>query len=327
MMSGKIYPDGEENLCYLCGEKDSGRRIGKILADSMGISRGMINVLKQNEGILLNGTPVRTSHAAAAGDTVRLLLNCDRAAPEASPENIPISVLYEDRAVIAVNKPAGMVLHQTAAHRTGTLSNALAYHMRQNNIPGTIHPVSRLDRDTSGIVLFARNGYVQEALKRQSESGTFQKRYLGLVSPAPEQTSGLISMPIARLPGSIITRTVSEDGAAAVTEYFVKKRFDAYDAALVEFLLHTGRTHQIRVHTLFSGFPLLGDSLYTPNSAELFGSPRKSGSVPPDIVPSRQALHAYYTEFLHPITGEIKKITAPLPEDMRICLQNLSGRR
>ena len=323
MTSDNIIPLRDDRLTYLCSDKDEGRQIGRILSDTMKISRGMIHVLKQNQGIYLNGIPARTVDTVSGGDEVKLLLNCRQDAPKAAPEEIPIRILYEDGAIIAVDKPPGMVLHTTTAHRTGTLANALAYYMLQNKISGPIHPVSRLDKDTSGIVLFARNGYVQEALKRQGENGTFKKKYLGLVCPAPQQDSGRISLPIARMPGSIITRTISQDGAFAVTDYCVKKSFKNFDAALVEFILHTGRTHQIRVHTLFSGFPLLGDSLYTPNSTELHGFPNVNISVPREYIPLRQALHAYYTEFIHPVTGKMHRITASLPEDMRTCLQKL----
>lgn len=324
MMSGKMAAHGDDCLIYSCREKDHGRQIGKILADSMKISRGMITVLKQNGGILLNGKPARTIDKVSAGDSIFLVLNCEQASPEADPENIPLRILYEDGAVIAVDKPAGMVLHTTSAHRSGTLSNALAYHMLQEKITGTIHPVSRLDKDTSGVVLFARNGYVQEALKQQSENGTFKKKYLGLVCPAPKSASGRISLPIARLPGSIITRTICESGMPAITDYSVKEYFEKYNAALVEFRLRTGRTHQIRVHTLFSGFPLLGDTLYTPESTELYGFPEANISIPREIIPQRQALHAFYIEFIHPITGKMLQITAPLPEDIQTCLQTFS---
>lgn len=290
----------EDRLFYQATVKDAGKRLESLLRKELELSGSMIKTLKYNGGLLINGNVARTVDLLAAGDTVTVLLNVTDKATEAVPEDIPIEILYEDKAIIAVNKPAGMVVHTTCLHQSGTLSNALAYHMQKQNINGPIHPVSRLDKDTCGVVLFARNGFVQEQLKKQGQTGEFRKVYYGICSPAPPISKGVIDLPIKRAPDTIMLRTVAEDGARAITEYKIILLLDK-DMALVEFILHTGRTHQIRVHTAHLGFPLIGDKLY-------------GGRQIPGISLSGQALFAGKMFFTHPVTKKKYCIEAPLPD-------------
>ena len=290
----------EDRLIYRAVSEDTGKRLESVLRGELGLSGSMIKTLKYNGGLLINGKIARTVDLLTAGDSVTVLLNATNKTAEAAPEDIPLEILYEDKAIIAVNKPSGMVVHTTCLHQSGTLSNALASHLQQQNITGPIHPVSRLDKDTCGVVLFARNGFVQEQLKKQGQSGEFRKIYYGICAPVPPEWEGIIDLPIKRAPDTIMLRTVAQDGARAVTEYRTMLRMEK-DMALVEFILHTGRTHQIRVHTAHLGFPLIGDNLY-------------GGRQVPELHLSGQALCAGKMLFTHPVTGERLCIEAPKPD-------------
>ncbi|MBE7055954.1 MAG: RluA family pseudouridine synthase [Ruminococcaceae bacterium] len=278
----------DDRLVYIVNDNDNGRTLQKVLQGSLDISSAFIRDLKRCNGMFINGEKGRTVDIVKTGDTVTVMLNVTDQEPTAYPENIPLDILYEDNAIIAVHKPQNMPVHPTCLHQYGTLSNAMAFYMIKNDYHGRIHIVSRLDRDTSGIVLFARNGFVQEQLKKQGFRGEFIKTYYGLCAPSPNENSGFINLPIKRKEGSIMERTIADDGIEALTEYHVVERF--HDKALVKFHLHTGRTHQIRVHTSHSGFPLIGDELY-------------GGSMAlPELDLQGQALWAGKMEFIHPVT-------------------------
>ncbi len=289
----------DDRLVYEITDKDDGRTLQSILQGSLDVSSAFIRDLKRTGGMLINGKKSRTVDKLHTGDTVTVMLNYTDKEPTAIPEDIPLNILYEDNALIAVYKLQNMPVHPTCLHLTGTLSNAMAFYMIKNDYHGNIHIISRLDRDTSGVVLFARNGYVQEQLKKQGFSGIFKKTYYGLCSPAPKADSGLIDLPIKREEGSIMLRTIAPDGVNALTEFSVVKRYE--DKALVKFHLHTGRTHQIRVHSSYSGFPLIGDELY-------------NGKKVPELNLQGQALWAGKMEFIHPVTKEPLTVRAPYPD-------------
>lgn len=290
----------EDRLVYKSTVQEDGRTLESVLRRRLELSGSMIKTLKYNKGLLINGEPARTVDLVQSGDEITVLLNATDKKPEIAPEKLPLEILYEDNALIALNKEAGTVVHPTCLHQSRTLSHALAWYMEQHNIPGTIHPVSRLDKDTCGVVLFARNGFVQEQLKKQGQTGQFRKVYYGICSPPPPCSQGTICLPIKRAPDTIMLRTVAEDGARAVTEYRVIASMEEH-MALVEFLLHTGRTHQIRVHTSYLGFPLVGDELY-------------GGRTDTKLPVHGQALFAGQVSFLHPVTRRLLCITAPKPK-------------
>lgn len=210
-----------------------------------------------------------------------------------------LDIIYEDKYILVVDKPANMPVHPSMLHFEDTLSNGVKCYFDAINLHRKIRIVTRLDKDTSGLVVFAKNEYIQEMLTLQMKTHLFKKEYIGILEGILEPKSGTINAPISRRSGSIIERCVDENGQMSITHYDVIKTFD--NMSLVHFILETGRTHQIRVHSKYIGFPILGDTLY--------------GTASPLI--SRQALHCYKISFIHPITKEKMKFVADLPEDMK----------
>lgn len=204
------------------------------------------------------------------------------------------TIYYEDNYLLVINKPAGMLVHPTVKEDGNTLYNHVKRYYEANNIESGLHPVSRLDRNTSGLVIFAKQPRVQFLLSQQNVI----KKYLGITAVLPPALSGSIEAPIARKEGSIIERCVSESGKYARTDYEVLAVNK--NKALLELTLYTGRTHQIRVHLAHIGCPLYNDNLY--------GTPGPQ---------SRHALHASYLKFTHPVTGRVLEISCGLPEDLR----------
>jgi len=287
------------------------KTVKHILKKELKLSERLVKKLKFDNKILLNGLPVHVNQVAAAGDRVEAVVEFDEECGEfLQPEAIPLDILYEDESLIAVNKPAGMVVHPTSGHTSGTAANALLHHFKKSGQKCIIRPVSRLDRDTSGIILFAKNQYVQDQLIRQMKQKTFEKEYLGIVWGHPDEMEGTIDLPIERLPGSIMLRHVSPTGASSITHFTVLELFS--HTALLQFSLETGRTHQIRVHCQATGHPLVGDTLYFLPEYQILESPIQ-----------RQALHSFRVSLEHPLTGTILELAAPLPSDMSGALEIL----
>ena len=214
--------------------------------------------------------------------------------------NFSYTVFYEDEYLLIVNKPAGMLVHPTVKEDGSTLYNYVAHYYKQQGLLHNIHPVSRLDRNTSGLVIFAKEPRIQFLLSQQEVI----KKYLGIVTGTLPADSGIIEAPIARKEGSIIERCVSPNGKYARTDYKLISRRE--HLSLLELQLHTGRTHQIRVHMKHIGHPLPGDFLYNPNYHVI----------------KRQALHSHCLSFEHPITKEPLTFSSPLPDDMAIFFNN-----
>ena len=248
----------------------------------------------------INGQPATASSFVTANDQVDIGY---QPGSEIIPANIPLSIIYEDSYMLIVNKPAGLLTHPARDNLTCSLANAVIHYYRQSEQDFGFHPVFRLDRNTSGLVLLAKMPYIQHLLCRQP--GSVKKEYLALVAgcPSPE---GFIDAPIARHPDSIIERRVDSGGQPAQTRYKVLR--DYGQASLVQIELLTGRTHQIRVHFSHIGHPLLGDDLYGGSTALL----------------SRQALHAFRLCFRHPVSGLALELSAPLPPDMEQVMSSLA---
>ena len=261
-------------------------RLSDILKNEMGISTGLMNRLKTTERILVNGTPQRTNFAVQAGDTVTLLL--DEPEPEYPAEDLPLTILYEDDHILAVDKPAGMLIHPSRSRDSGTLANAVIGHYARTGQRCAFHPLTRLDRDTFGVVLIAKNSHIHALLQRTP----LQKTYQALCFGSFPMEEGIIDAPIDRRPLPSLLRYISDTGKPSQTRCRVLKRFEGH--TLVELQPLTGRTHQLRLHCAHIGCPILGDPQY--------GTP-ESQAYSARFGYTHQRLCAKQIEFTHPLTG------------------------
>lgn len=290
---------------------DDGKTVKYILENRLNISNRLIKRLKYSNKILLNGKPVHVNALVSQGDIIEAFIEFDEENEDIIPEKIDLDIIYEDESIIAVNKPSDTVIHPTAKHFTGTVANGLMNYLLEKGVKTLIRPVSRLDRNTSGIVVFALNPFIQESMVRQMKSSQYIKEYLGIVHGIINEPKGTINLPIARVPDSIMLRHVTGDGAPSVTHFEVLERFES--ATFIKFRLETGRTHQIRVHCQHIGHPLVGDELYS--------LPEYKDNLTGLI--NRQCLHSSRTSFTHPVTMENISLFAPLPSDMENALEIL----
>jgi 23S rRNA pseudouridine1911/1915/1917 synthase len=287
-------------LKYTITSEDAGKKLKAVLKNKMSISERLIKRLKNNNKIYVDACLKFVNHIVSAGENVEVHIDFEETAEDIIPEDIPLDIIYEDQYLIAINKQPGIVVHPTSSHPAGTIANGVMLHFLKNNQYKKIRPVSRLDRDTSGVIVFAKNQFIQEALIKQMHANSYIKEYIGVVSGIVESVSGTIDLPIARKPGSIMLRHISEDGVKSVTHYSVIKHLD--DATLLKFHLETGRTHQIRVHCQAIGHPLVGDTLYSDSYSPLI---------------DRQALHSHETIFTHPVDNHPVHLKANIPHDIK----------
>ena len=288
------------HLSYTKTENDNFNNVFQVLKDYFQLSDRLITKLKKNKKIYLNDKETFSRQPICNGDIVSFVLDFDEDNSNIVPNNIPLDILYEDDYMLILNKPAGIAIHPSILHYNNSLSNGVKFYFDKLGLKKKIRIVNRLDKNTSGIVVFAKNEYIQECFIRQMKTGEFKKEYLTIVEGLLENTSGTLDFPIARKEGSIIERCVSPDGDLSITHFDVIKTFN--NLSLVHIVLETGRTHQIRVHFSHIKHPVLGDTLYG-NASNLI---------------DRQALHSYKLTFTHPITKNKMTITAPLPNDMQI---------
>lgn len=273
------------------------------------ISRSHWKVLIQDGCVLVNGKSAKPNCKLAAGDVVAWSIPAE-ASSEAQPEDIPLDVLFEDEAVLVLNKPSGLVVHPAPGNESGTLVNALLFHapvFQSLERAGIVH---RLDKETSGVMVVAKSGAAMTDLQRQFKARETEKEYLALVWGCPPP-NGRIETLIGRHPKHRQKMAVlTEGGREAVSTYKVAEQFS--DIALVEVRIETGRTHQIRVHMTHLGHPVIGDPVY---------GRARNNKLP--VAVNRQMLHAARLEFTHPLTGKRLSFNAPLPNDMRRLLENL----
>ena len=262
-------------------------RLSSFLLGELKMSSSLMNKLKWGDSIRVNGMPQRTNYPVMPGDVITVRL--DEAAPEYPAEDGPLTVLYEDDHILAVDKPAGMLIHPSRSKNDGTLANFVAGYYRKTGQKSAFHPMTRLDRDTFGIVLLAKNAHVHTLL----QEGNVQKTYHALVFGGPEDDTGIIDASIARMPLPSLLRYVSPEGKPSRTEYRVLER----DGKLCKLALRpiTGRTHQLRVHCAHMGFPILGDPQYGCEESQRFSL---------EVGLTHQLLCAKRLELMHPITGE-----------------------
>ena len=263
-------------------------RLSSFLRGELRMSAGLMNKLKWGDSLRVNGVPQRTNYPVAPGDVITVAL--DEETPEYPAEEGNLTILYEDAFLLAVEKPPGMLIHPSRSKNQGTLANYVAGYYRRTGQSSAFHPMTRLDRDTFGIVLLAKNAHVHTLLQETRVCKTYHARTWG----GPEADSGIIDAPIARKPLPSLLREIRPDGKPSVTEYRVLER----NGMLCKLELHpvTGRTHQLRLHCAHMGFPILGDPQY--GSGE---SRRISG----ELGLTHQQLCAKRLEFTHPITGEV----------------------
>lgn len=283
-------------------------KLDSILRTKLNMSR---SVVKENEkNILVNGKHALRKDILNAGDVIQIELN------EVIPEKDKfinkytcieqnIDILYEDEYILVVNKPSNMPVHPSMGNYTNTLSNFVAPYLAKQGIYG-IHIITRLDKDTSGVCIFAKHPYIQELFNVKKEDIQLMKEYFCLVNGIVKETHGIIEKPINRKEDSIILREVNNNGKYAKTEYFLESINIEKNYSALKVILHTGRTHQIRVHMSYIGHTLLGDDLYAKNE-------EKSNILK---LINRQALHCRKLFFIHPITGEKIDICASIPEDI-----------
>jgi len=270
-------------------------RLSVFLRREMGMSEGLVNRLKWQEGFLVNGRPEHTNYLVQPGDVITVRLG--EREPEYPAEDGELTILFEDAHILAVDKPAGMLIHPSRNRNTGTLANLVAGYYRRTGQNSLFHPLTRLDRDTFGVVVLAKNAHVHNLL----QSTAVEKVYHALVLGGPETEEGIIDAPIARKPLPSLLREIREDGKEAVTEYRVLER----NGKLCKLQLHpiTGRTHQLRLHCAHMGYPILGDPQY--------GS-EVSASLSQELGLESQLLCAKQIRFLHPITGEALTIESEM---------------
>lgn len=276
---------------------ENNKTINQILQENFEFSNRLFSKLLRNKRVKVDDKITDTRKIAKIGEKITIDLDYEEENSNIISKKMKLEIVYEDEGLLVINKPAGIAVHPSILHYEDSLASGVKYYFEQNGIYKKIRPVNRLDLNTSGLIVFAKNEYIQENLIRQMERNTFTKEYLAIVQGTLENEKGVIELPIARKEKSIIERCVSENGQKAITEYEVVKKLNGY--SLIKCRLLTGRTHQIRVHMAYIGHPLLGDTLYGEKS---------------DLI-NRQALHSFKISFIHPITKKEIQLTSDIPKD------------
>lgn len=285
-------------LEYTVNENTRHATVRQVLKSQFGMSDRLILRLKKAGQIYCNGNVVNVNSPIHIGDVITADISFEEECENIVPVKMNLDILYEDDGLLIVNKGANTPVHPSLNHYEDSLASGVKYYFDSIGLKRKIRPINRLDKDTSGIVLFAKNEYIQECLVKQMKTNEFEKEYLALVDGIVTESLQTVVAPIARKDTSIIERCVSNDGDYAETDIELLDIYSNY--SLVKCKLKTGRTHQIRVHTKHVGHPILGDTLYGSSSSLI----------------SRQALHAYKVKFIHPLTKEPLEITCNPPEDM-----------
>lgn len=276
------------------------KNINQILKQELNISARLQHKLIANKHIFLNGSLIDTRSTVSLNDIITIDLNFNEESQNIIATQMDLNIVYEDDCLLVLNKNAGIAVHPSFSHYTDSLANGVKFYFENIGLKCKIRPVNRLDLNTSGLIIFAKNEYVQECLVQQMQAKTFQKYYIAIVKGIFKSKTETINLPIARKENSIIERCISENGQIAITDYKVLSEYN--NISIVECHLQTGRTHQIRVHMSAIGHPLLGDTLYG-NSSDLI---------------NRQALHSYKISFIHPVTKQAMSFNCDLPDDMKI---------
>ncbi|WP_053956466.1 RluA family pseudouridine synthase [Inediibacterium massiliense] len=298
--------NSKTNILTFCVAKDSvGLSLKEILYNEMKLSSRLVRKLKSKKNILVNGNKIPFHAILRKGDLVQVIM--EEEANQFEPEPISIEVVYDDVDLLIVNKHPGIVVHPTKGHPTGTMANAIVYYMQEKGEHFKIRFINRLDRDTSGLIMIAKNPFVQQEISKQMQENKVEKIYVAVVAGKFKEKKGTINAPIGRVEPENIKREVYEGGQESITHYEVIEEFQ--DASLVKIKLETGRTHQIRVHMSYIGHPLIGDELYGIENKDFIG---------------RQALHAQSLVFYQPRTNQKISVNSSIPEDMESLIKKLT---
>lgn len=304
-------------LCFSVLPSEEGQYVRGILRNRFGMSIGLVRALKHDGCVKVNEESVAVRHSVRAGDEVRLYLPASSESV-VEPEPVPLTLLFEDRHVLVVDKPAGLLVHPAGTTLHGTLANGVAHHLLERGELPAAGAVTRLDRGTSGLVLFAKHPHAHHRLTQSLQSRDVRRTYFALVAGDVSSDGGQIEAPIRRVPGQITRREVNDGGRVAVTHFSVLQRYNVQastpslphsQVTSVRLTLATGRTHQIRVHMKHLGHPVVGDPMY--------------GHPLPGIL-ERQALHAQHLEFTHPIDDCALQFESALPTDITRLLSMLT---
>ena len=284
--------------CHITEDADS-LRVEQYLRRRGFSYQNLTQLKKMPESILINGVWSYMRTPLHSGDILTVHIRETESSPNIPPVELPLDIVYEDEDIVVVNKPAGMPVHPSLNNYRNSLANALMYYYQQQGKPFIFRCTNRLDRDTSGLTVIAKHMVSSSILSSMTARHEIEREYLAVVRGSVTPSSGTIDAPIGRTGSSLIERKIDfEHGERAVTHYHVIKEENGH--SLVSLILETGRTHQIRVHMKYIGFPLVGDYLYNPDMEYI----------------QRQALHSCRLSFRHPITGKHMEFTADLPEDM-----------
>ena len=271
-------------------------RLSSFLLGELNMSTGLMNKLKWGDSIRVNGIPQHTNYPVQPGDVITVAL--EEETPEYPAEEGPLNILYEDDALLAVDKPAGMLIHPSRSRNRGTLANFVAGYYQKTSQKSAFHPLTRLDRDTFGIVLLAKNAHIHALLQQEKP----RKTYHALVFGAPRLESGTVTAPIARCPLPSLLRRIDPEGKPCITEYRVLEH--GPETTTLELHPITGRTHQLRLHCAYLGCPILGDPQYGSEESMAYSA---------ELGIKTQLLCAKRLEFSHPITGERLTLDSKMP--------------
>ena len=292
------------NIDYIIDEDSSGLRVEQFLRRKRYSGQNLSEIKRMPKSILVNGVHYYMRQELSKGDHLQVRICETKNSEKIPPTNLPLDIIYEDEDLLVLNKPAGMPIHPSLNNYTNSIANALAYYFQSQGKPFIFRCCNRLDRDTSGLTIVSKHLVSGSILSDMTKYREVHREYLAIARGSVTPFEGTIQAPLGRKEGTIIERTVDwEHGEDAVTHYKVVKEANGH--SLVSLRLETGRTHQIRIHMKYLGYPLIGDYLYNPDMEYM----------------TRQALHSHHMEFTHPITGEHMSFTAPLPEDMAQVMQ------
>lgn len=292
------------NIDYIIDEDSAGLRVEQFLRRKRYSGQNLSEIKRMPKSILVNGVHYYMRQELSKGDHLQVRICETQNSEKIPPTKLPLDIIYEDEDLLVLNKPACMPIHPSLNNYTNSMANALAYYFQSQGKPFIFRCCNRLDRDTSGLTIVSKHLVSGSILSDMTKYREVHREYLAIARGSVTPSEGTIQAPLGRKEGTIIERTVDwEHGEDAVTHYKVVKEANGH--SLVSLRLETGRTHQIRIHMKYLGYPLIGDYLYNPDMEYM----------------TRQALHSHHMEFTHPITGEHMSFTAPLPEDMARVMQ------